>query len=650
MKKLKLFAVISLFCAAFLLGCSNPVGDDSSNKSGSNNNQQEDSSKTPVTPEKTDSNIKIVKETFAGQVYYLDELDQLGNRSAERAAASAAEASKGIDTTRDRIVFAETGNGYTLYIGDKSYEGTYEVDLDKREISLTGNDADNSAVELSGTLSFSADAKSVEFDGIAKDASGKETRIEKKGQIKWDWSELGEWKQESFEYRQGWNNFNKAFAETGYVQLWRGEIDFTNSVYTRGIKIPATAFSNAKAGDYIAFLRQDNGRVLSIKNDGPKLKSRLWYSDIQNYQYDIYSITQELLDYINTNQGFNIYGNYGILEGIIIGSEGSVEVSLKNFFSRDYSGSGSYYAKDGWTLAFHYYVDSVHNRYTIVFDFTKRDVKDAMGLNSLSPDKNIYRRYKARGNINDLEDEVDVVESTFVLEEESLDKKFLNYCSITKADGETIKLKEYAEDPVKMKFDIQRVEADDTYILSFIDVPNNIQEYLQSIKKDSFSLTCYPYSFNSQDVFTVNYNDLSETGCLTSPTVGTDKILVWEGELDYTESNYKEGFYIPKEKLQALEENDKIYIIYPSEGKKFEFAEDIGDRKNKNYYFSIIIKDYLNNNLEDTPGVYYGEFTSMGVELVKENGLKVACNGNKVVKILIGKKDSVDSYFSELTN
>ena len=138
MKKLKIVVFSSLLSLMLLIGCSNPVADNSG--SGDNNK----TNTTPTEVEKTNSNIKIVKETFAGQVYYLDELDQLGNRSADRAATSTVESSKRIDTTRDRIVFAETGNGYTLYIGNKSYEGTYEVDLDKREISLTGNDTDNS--------------------------------------------------------------------------------------------------------------------------------------------------------------------------------------------------------------------------------------------------------------------------------------------------------------------------------------------------------------------------------------------------------------------------------------------------------------------------------------------------------------------------
>ena len=134
MKKLIIFGVTSLLCVAFLIGCSTNVGD----------SQEEDNSKTPIESDNTIPIIEIEEKTFAGQVYYLDELDQIGNRSTDRAASSATEASKGIDTTRDRIVFAETGNGYTLYIGNKSYEGTYEVDLDKREISLTGNDTDNS--------------------------------------------------------------------------------------------------------------------------------------------------------------------------------------------------------------------------------------------------------------------------------------------------------------------------------------------------------------------------------------------------------------------------------------------------------------------------------------------------------------------------
>ena len=154
MKKNLGLAVSCLLITALFFSCANATG---SNGDGTN----PDSNKTNTGSNETQ--ITIVAETFAGQVYYLDELDTLGNRSADRAASSAAEASKGIDTTRDRIVFAETGNGYTLYIGDKSYEGTYEVDLENREISLTGKDSENTAVELSGTLSFSADAKSVEF-------------------------------------------------------------------------------------------------------------------------------------------------------------------------------------------------------------------------------------------------------------------------------------------------------------------------------------------------------------------------------------------------------------------------------------------------------------------------------------------------------
>ena len=647
MKKLKLFAAISLLCAAFLLGCSNPAGDDSSNKSGSNNNQQEDSSKTPVTPEKTDPEINIVENTFAGQVYYLDELDKLGNRSAERAAASAAEASKGIDTTRDRIVFAETGNGYTLFIGDKSYEGTYEVDLDNREISLTGKDSENTAVELSGTLSFSADAKSVEFEGVAKDESGTETKIEKKGQIKWDWSELGEWKQEAFDYKLSYSNLSVSFDEKGYVQLWRGEIDFTNAAYTRGIKIPATCFSNAKAGDYIAFLRPENGHYLSIKNDGPELKSRQWYTIIRNYNYDICYITQDLLDYINTNQGLNIYGNYAILEGIIIGSEGSVEVALKDFCSREYQGSAGW--NRDWSVSFSYYVDSVHNNYTVEFNFKAKDKKDDLGLTYQSPDKDVYRHYLARGSISDLTGSVDVEESTFVLPDVELDKKFITYWSTRNDKSEEVELKEYAEAPVKMKFNIQKKDDEDKYTISFVEVSDAVKECLDAIEDDTLTLSCSPYYFYTHEDYDVAYDDLTKSGKWTSPEVEEDNILVWEGEVDYSTSKYEKGFYIPKEKFEGLSSGDSMYIIYPMKGEEIEISVDTRDREDKKNAISIVPGWGWSQSRDKELGACHFNFSDQGITFVKEKGLRIACDGNKVLKILIGKSESVDKYYSQIS-
>ena len=642
MKKLKIFAVASLLSMALLLGCSNPAGDDS------NTSQQVDNTKTSTDTEKDKPSIKIEEKTFAGQVYYLDELDQLGNRSAERVAVSAVEAVKGIDTTRDRIVFAETGNGYTLYIGNKSYEGTYEVDLAKREISLTGTDSDNSSVELSGTLSFSADAKSVEFEGVAKDESGTETKIEKKGQIKWDWSELGEWKQEAFDYKLSYSNISVAFDEKGYVQLWRGEIDFTNAAYTRGIKIPATCFSNVKAGDCIAFLRQENGPYLSIENDGPELNSRNWFSIIRNYNYSISYISQENLDYITDNGGLNIYGAYAVLEGIIIGSEGSIEVALKNFCSRQYSGSAGW--RGDWSLNFDYYVDSVHNNYTVEFCFLASNKTDELGLSRQSPDKNIYRHYMARGSVADLAGSVDVAESTFVLPSENLDKKFVTNWSTRNDKEEDVELKEYSEEPVKMRFDIQKVDGEDKYKIEFIDVSDSVKECLDTIDEKILTLTCYPYSFYSHENYNVEYDDLSKTGSWSTQEAGSDSILVWEGEVDYTSAKFGKGFYIPAEKFEGLSSGDSMFILYPMEGNKIEISADTKDREDKRAALSIFTGWAWKKTEVNKLGACYFDFTDQGVTFVKDKGLCIACDENKVVKILIGKKACLESYFNSINS
>ncbi len=636
MKKLIIFGVTSLLCVAFLIGCSTNAGD----------SQEEDNSKTPIESDNTIPIIEIEEKTFAGQVYYLDELDQIGNRSTDRAASSATEASKGIDTTRDRIVFAETGNGYTLYIGDKSYEGFYIVDLEKREISLTGNDSENAAVELSGTLSFSADAKSVEFEGVAKDENGTETKIEKKGQIKWDWSELGEWKQEAFDYRIQYSNISNQFDEKGYVQIWRGEIDFTNAAYTRGIKIPATSFSNVKAGDCIAFLRQEKGRYLSLRNDGPKLKSRQWYSIIRNYEYDIYYITQDVLDYITTNEGLNIYGDNAVLEGIIIGTEGSIEVALKNFCSRDYRGSGR--SKD-WSVSFSYYVDSVHNNYTIEFYFLAYGKKDELGLTYHSPDKDVYRRYLSRGSISDLAGSVDVEESTFVLPEEELDKKFITYWGVRNDKDEEVRLKEYTEEPVKMKFDIQKIQDEDKFTISFAEVSGSVKECLATIEDDVITLSCSPYYFYTKEDYYVDYDDLSKTGEWATTEVEDDTILVWEGEVDYSSANFGKGFYIPKEKFEGLESGDTMYILYPKDKEKLQICDDTYEREDKNSSLVIFTGWAWKQPDKSELGVCYFDFSERGTAFVKDKGLRIACDGNKVVKILIGNSVSLEKYFLQLS-
>ena len=636
MKKISIFLITSLFCTALFLGCANASGDSGNYNGGETPDEK---------PETGDFGITIVKETFAGQVYYLDELDRNANRSAETDSSP----STGIDEDRDRIVFSKTGNGYTLYIGSKVYEGTYDVNLNTREIALTGNDSSNAAVELNGILKFSSDAKTVDFKGVEKDENGKETVIEKKGEIKWDWSELGEWIPETINYKYHPHNLSVDFDRTDDVQYWRGEIDFRNAEYLRGIKIPATCFSGVKEGDYITFLWQKEGyKRFFWRTDDLKFTERNWRRNVENYDYSIHPITQEHLNYINNNQGLNIYGDGAVLKGIIIGAEGADEMVITNLFSRMYSG-GSY--SEDWTLAFYLYIDDVYDRYCIDFNFTKNKEVDVNGLRDRSPDKCIYRRFYAAGDIKDLDGSIKVDERTFVLKDENLDKTFVTYWRANTADFLSyVELKEYIEDKLDMKFNIKKIEGEEKYTLEFIDVPFAVKECIDTFDESKKQLILRNSSgtFYSQEPMKVSHEDLSTIGEWTNETFETGTIQICEVECDFTNANYEKGFYIPKDKFTDLNTGDIVYFVFPVEGDNLDLSEDKGDSD----YAPVIIQswNYVNKNADDKLCAQRCNFSKEGIEYVNKNGLYIACNGNKLVKVFFGNAGAADEYFNSIRN
>lgn len=344
----------------------------------------------------------------------------------------------------------------------------------------------------------------------------------------------------------------------------------------------------------------------------------------------------------------NIYGDGAVLKGIIIGAEGADEMVITELFSRKHTGCS--FGKD-WTLVFYLYIDDVYDKYCIDFNFKKNNEVDVNGLREWSPDKNIYRRFYAAGDIKDLDGSIKVDERTFVLEDENLDKPFVTYCNALTEDFLShVKLKEYIEDKLDMKFNIKKIEGEEKYTLEFIDVPYAVKECLDTFDESDKQLTLVFSSgtFTDLDSMKITYEDLSEIGTWSEETFEEGTVQVCETECDFTNSNYEKGFYIPKEKFAALNAGDKLYFVYPAEAGVLNFSVDRGDSD----IAPTIIPGWnpIVRSAEYKYDAQKCNLADSGVAYIKENGLYIACDGNKLVKVFFGNESASDKYFDSIRN
>ncbi|MCR5765139.1 MAG: hypothetical protein K6G09_04075 [Treponema sp.] len=494
---------------------------------------------------------QIHAKTFKGQVYYLEE--KAGRSvSAGRSAGN----ESGIDTTKDRIEFGnnEATDDCVIYLDQKEFSGTYTVDLESNEITIeNAQSTDGSTLE--GTLSFSDDAKTVELEATETDAGGNTTEIVKTGVVKWDWTEMGNWKNETVPFRNHYKNLGGFYVnETLPVQLWRGQIDFTYSAYTKGIQIPSSTFENLKAGDCIGFYYPINGNKLSVYLEGISDEEKNWTLKNYNYDYFIYTLSQESLDYINSNDGLDLYGDGNVLEGILLGSETAIKAAAFEFFSKQYHAIA---VREDYHMEVSIYNDNAHNNRTISFYLIKGvppigsyhgTATDSNGISYYSPDKNIYREYCGKTSLDDTNNQITLKMDEYDFEITDSD----DYDIFVKVDEEkSFKIKRSVSKTHNMTFTLVK-ESESDYKLYFFDYPQDIGEWLNTFDEVNnnygFSLDLKPFEIWTDENLICSFTDLNTTGSwktenvINPSTSENGNLFVWEGNLDFTDSKFSKGF------------------------------------------------------------------------------------------------------------
>lgn len=598
---------------------------------GGNGNTPEITDNNP-TPQKPAPEIQITAQTFAGQVYYLD-----GPRSV-------------IDTTRDRIVFDSTDDGCTIYIGDKTFTGNYSVNLQTRKITITEATAsDNTTLE--GTLSYSEDAKDVVFSGTQTESDGTQTSVTKSGTIKWDYSESGEWNTQEIPVMKVYNNtVYPGVKESSPIQAWTGEIDFTNSAYTKGMKIPAEQFANINANDTIAFVYPNTTDVFYFnKYEGLEIQYT-GYIKTEYYHYVEYKLSQENLDYIRSQGELILFGHGNKLIGIVIGSNFDILASSRCIFEKKYSGytTTKFINENGNelynTVDFTIYDNPLGNERTIVLDILKYKnfsiVTDSYGLSYNSPDKDVYRAYKGTINMQDEDFTIDLYELSYTISDSS-NWNILN----TLSNGNKVYLLEStASTPLPIQINLTMVG--DEYKLSIDE--STIPEALEDIFAPTnfagdilpeWSIPLELMTIFSNTDMSINYSDVANHGswkttCVDyfpegQETLVTEPITYWEGLLkDNSTVQPRDGFNIPKDKFASLTTDDYVIFGFPADK-----AENIGNfswkiKMNNNSYGEIF-KDLVQTEkpctfTDSTTPVYLlmARVNESFIQEIKENGLK----------------------------
>lgn len=582
----------------------------------------------------------IVAETFAGQVYYLD-----GDGRAVD-----------IDTSRDRIVFDDSGYGYELFIGEKSYKGTYTVDLLNKEINLTGTVVGQTENTFSGTLGFSSDAKNVELNAVETAADGSETLIEKTGTIKWDWSELGEWINKEIKYGIWTNTYCTEIVKKESVKFWKGQIDFTNSAYTRGIKIPAAVFANIKAGDAITFVMAGDDGFKGFLNLKTTNGSFLYLSGFPcdnfitrcNYTAVVCTINQNNLNSIQQNGGLEIFGNNSSIEGIILSSGSTATAAFYDIFCNEYS---AYYSDESNNINYRFWIDTEKDNCEIEFSWRKEGEKDARGMDILSPDKNIYREYRWHGKLNELTSSIQMDEMQFEYATE--DNCNLQYYS----NNVFYYLNQSVSAKVPFTFNFSTI-ANGECTVSFNAFPSVLNNYLpEAAQTLTLKLDIYQINYDGDPINDFTFDSLDDNWTSKSGTItfydedtGSDKekaykVLKRSVSLDYSDAGKTKGFKIPATVFSELGLNDESVSI----GLIF------GDPKPESYdeLFEMISCSSATENSRcyslNKENGYATIWTTNGSLLVN-NYLSALCDKCIIEEIVIGEMEAIDFYCYEKLN
>ena len=464
------------------------------------------------------------------------------------------------------------------------------------------------------------------------------------GQIKWDWSELGEWNTENISYIAWRPKYNSYVKETTPVLVWRGPIDFTYSAYTKGIRIPSSYFSNLQTGDCIAFVYSGYDFEGISDDDKDDLFEDTWFGSYGE-DYMISRCSAEDLEYINEHGGLNFYATGGVLEGIFIGTEKEVTAAICTLFCKNYNYSDN---KNDWEFDYTLTVDSLSNKGTINFSFTKKNseglyVYDENGLSHNSPDRSIYRAYRCIFDMADLN--------------KSLDCSFLKYELVTKNDNydfsmwtptTTYYFREQTpeEDKFKIKFNFSKNENKDSYNLEFKEYPSDLSNYILPFQNESpveLMVPCEIESFEEPQI-----DDLTNETWSTQ-VVNSDTIKVWTRSLNYSDCEYTKGFHIPASAF-ANASTDTIIVckLLDIQDDSALIAELRYDETEEDWVF-IFEKQHGKNT--NNYIFYVAELlTDEGLNYIKQNGLSLSCCKITISQILIGKEQAIETYIQQNYN